>query len=81
MMIWLGSISLAFLIFLLVIVAVIHFIPSIVAYKRRHRNILPIIIINIFFGWTLIGWVIALVWSLTDNTHANNGYITVTKVQ
>lgn len=47
---------------------VIYAIPSIVAMVRRHRNDLAIGATNLLLGWTLIGWVAALVWSLTDNT-------------
>ena len=42
----------------------IYFLPTMIAYKRRHRNFLAILALNIFLGWTLFGWVGALVWSL-----------------
>jgi hypothetical protein len=42
----------------------IYFLPSIIAYRRKHKNLLAIFALNIFFGWTLFGWVGALVWSL-----------------
>ena len=41
----------------------IYFIPSIVATKRSHHNRLAINILNIFLGWTFLGWVIALTWA------------------
>jgi len=45
----------------------IYFIPSFVAIYRKHNNRNPIIVLNFFLGWTFFGWVIALVWALTDN--------------
>ena len=42
-----------------------YFIPSILAFARKHHNAVPILILNIFLGWTLIGWVGALIWALT----------------
>lgn len=45
------------------ICAFVYFIPSIHAKSRRHPNLQSIILLNIFLGWTLIGWVVALVWS------------------
>lgn len=51
--------------FVLLIVAFVYFIPAIVAFGRGHHNRWPIAILNLFLGGTLIGWVIALVWSLT----------------
>lgn len=41
----------------------LYFLPTIIAYHRRHRNLLAILILNIFLGWTLLGWVGALVWA------------------
>jgi hypothetical protein len=43
----------------------ILFIPSIVGAK--HRNFKAILCVNILLGWTGIGWIIALVWSLTGS--------------
>jgi hypothetical protein len=38
-----------------------YFLPSIIALARSKRNTLSIFILNFFLGWTLVGWVIALV--------------------
>lgn len=45
-----------FIIFILL--AALYFLPTIVAWNRRKPN--ATIIINLFLGWTLIGWVVAL---------------------
>ncbi len=51
----------------ILILAFIHFLPMIIALKRNHKNKIPIILINIFLGWSLVGWVIALVWATKKN--------------
>ena len=43
----------------------IYFIPSMVAVMRGHPNTAPILTVNIFLGWTLIGFVVALAWAFT----------------
>jgi Superinfection immunity protein len=43
---------------------VFYFVPSIVAFARSKRDSASIFILNLLLGWTAIGWVIALVWSL-----------------
>jgi Superinfection immunity protein len=43
---------------------VFYFLPSIVAFARSKRDSASIFILNLLLGWTAIGWVIALVWSL-----------------
>ncbi|MDK7117508.1 superinfection immunity protein, partial [Lactobacillus gasseri] len=52
---------------LFVVLLVAYFIPAIVASNRKHSNSGAIACLNIFLGWTFIGWVVALVWSFTDN--------------
>lgn len=39
----------------------LYFLPSMVGYNKKNAG--SIIILNIFLGWTLIGWVVALVWA------------------
>jgi hypothetical protein len=45
---------------LLLVVLIPYFIPTIVAYSRGMHNKGSIIVVNIFLGWTFIGWVVAL---------------------
>lgn len=42
---------------------VIYLLPIVVAVRRSHRNVGGILIVTLAFGWTLIGWVVALVWA------------------
>jgi len=49
----------------LIILAVLYFAPSIVAWSRHHQA-MSVTVVNLFFGWTLIGWVIALVMAVRD---------------
>ena len=44
----------------------IYFIPAFIANYREHHNKVPIIILNVFLGWSLLGWVAALVWATTS---------------
>ena len=44
-----------------------YFLPVLVAYSRKHRSAMAIGFLNVFLGWTLLGWLIAMVWSLTGN--------------
>lgn len=42
----------------------LYFTPSFIAFFRGHHQKLPIVLLNFFFGWTFIGWVGSLIWSL-----------------
>ncbi len=50
---------------LLCLVLAAYLLPSIVASRRRHPNSTAIFALNVLLGWTALGWIIALVWSLT----------------
>lgn len=51
---------------LLVIAALLYFVPAVVARIREHQNAGAIVLLNLFLGWTLLGWVVALVWAFTE---------------
>ena len=46
---------------------VAYFIPGIIAVTRRHRKATSILLVNLFFGWSVLGWIFALVWALRAN--------------
>src|SRR5580698_5046346 len=41
----------------------LYLVPTADAYDRAHPHALRIFLLNIFLGWTIAGWVAALVWS------------------
>ena len=43
---------------------VMYFLPSIIALARNKRDITAILLLNIFLGWTMIGWLVALIWAV-----------------
>ena len=46
---------------IVLILITLYFIPSIIAIKKRHKDLSKILMINIFLGWTIVGWIISLV--------------------
>lgn len=43
---------------------VIYIIPGVVATARGHKHAAAVWALNILLGWTLLGWIVALVWAL-----------------
>lgn len=55
--------------FWLLVLSVAYFLPSINAYFfTKHPKRSMILAINLLFGWSVIGWVIALAWSYTKQS-------------
>lgn len=50
----------------LILLVVIYLLPMIIALVREHKNVGAISALNILTGWTLIGWVVSLVWALSN---------------
>lgn len=44
----------------------LYFLPSIIGASKR--NAAAIFVLNLLLGWTLIGWVVSLVWALSAET-------------
>lgn len=45
----------------------VYFLPLIVAVTRNKRNMLAISMLNLFAGWTLLGWLAALIWACLED--------------
>lgn len=46
----------------------LYFVPTIVAISRKAEKKAGIICLNVFAGWTGIGWIAALVWAFSSKT-------------
>ena len=54
-------------VFIVVIVGLVfYFLPAFIASSRGHHNSGALFVANLLTGWTFIGWVVCLVWSLTN---------------
>lgn len=47
------------------LIAAIYLFPSLVAWSRGHHNGASLFVVNLLLGWTLLGWVIAMAWSVS----------------
>ena len=47
---------------MVIISVLVYFFPSMVA--RKNGNLIVILLVNFFFGVSLVGWVIALIWAI-----------------
>lgn len=46
--------------YILALIAALYLLPTFVAYHRKVPSAASIAVINVFLGWTLIGWVVSL---------------------
>ena len=46
----------------------VYFLPTIIASQRNHAQQNSILLLNLFLGWTFLGWLVALIWSVSSST-------------
>jgi DNA-binding transcriptional ArsR family regulator len=47
-------------------IILVYFIPTIIAFYYKNPNKIDILLLNLFLGLTIIGWIIALGWSIIN---------------
>ena len=56
---------------LTIFLIILYFVPAVTAYENKKKNKQAILVINIFLGWTFIGWIVALAMAVGKNTENN----------
>jgi ABC-type sugar transport system permease subunit len=51
---------------LITALSLFYFLPFAIAFNKKRANTGAIFALNLFLGWSLIGWVVALVWALKE---------------
>jgi hypothetical protein len=52
--------------FIISIIMFIYFMPMFIAIVFGHKNAVAISALNFLTGWTVIGWLVSFIWSLTN---------------
>lgn len=63
----LGGVAAIFVVVLIIVGIAFYFAPLIIAVARKKSNVVAIGALNVLLGWSLIGWVVALVWALSND--------------
>ena len=50
---------------IMLVLMFLYLLPTLIAAARYTQNRIAIFNLNLLLGWTLIGWVVALFWSLS----------------
>lgn len=54
---------------ILLVALALYFLPSIVAMVREKENGTGgVLLVNLFLGWTVVGWLLAFVWGCSGRT-------------
>jgi hypothetical protein len=56
--------GLVILLFIFTMMLGFYFLPTLIAMSNHHINLVGIFLLNFFAGWTGMGWLGALIWSV-----------------
>lgn len=51
-----------------------YFLPFLIADRKKHKKLPAIFGLNLLLGWTVIGWIAALVWALSPDPQPEDVY-------
>jgi hypothetical protein len=61
--------------FFLLFSILLYFLPAIIG--RHKPDAMGIFIVNLLFGWTVIGWIMALIWACAAERHVPVRFVPV----
>jgi hypothetical protein len=51
---------------MIVVLVLVYALPTIVASARTPHKKTVIVLVNLFLGWSVLGWLIAMIWAATN---------------
>lgn len=54
--------------FMFLLLCAVYMLPTVLAFYRECDSVLWIALVNVFLGWTIVGWVAALGWANAGKT-------------
>ena len=64
-----GAATQTHVVFGVVFMLAVYFVPTFVACYREHHQRLAIFVLNLVFGWSFLGWIAAFIWACTRVRH------------
>ena len=49
----------------LVVAVPIYFFPALTAWYRQHQRVEAVFLVNGLVAWTVVGWIVTLLWALS----------------
>lgn len=65
----------------IIVLVIGYFIPTVIAFLRKHKDAPAIAAVNIFLGWSVVGWFIAFIWALSDASGRSHQTVVVNTTQ
>lgn len=44
----------------------VYLLPALLAWSMRHPHLMGVTLLDVLLGWTVIGWLAALIWALVS---------------
>ncbi|MBN6740543.1 superinfection immunity protein [Acidithiobacillus sp. MC6.1] len=54
------------------VIALIYLLPALLAFAMGHPHPWGVLLVDLVLGWTIMGWIAALVWALWQSEDGDN---------
>ncbi len=65
----------------IIVLVIGYFIPTVIAFLRKHKDAPAIAAVNIFLGWSVVGWFVAFIWALSDASGRGHQTVVINTTQ
>jgi len=73
--------AIVFVLLAIVVGAALYFLPLMIAGMKHHPRLAGIGVLNFFLGWTVAGWVVALIWAVSPPPDPPPAAVQIAQVQ
>jgi Superinfection immunity protein len=60
---------------LLIVGAILYFVPTFIAWRLGVKSVRSIFYVNLIFGWTIVGWVFAVMWVMAERNELPTNHL------
>jgi hypothetical protein len=65
------------IVLIIIVGLALYFLPAIIGWKKKNSQ--GILLLNLFLGWTLLGWIGALMWAVSSDIEQRRWVYTCSK--
>jgi hypothetical protein len=59
---------------LIAIILAAYFMPWLIGLNRGVNSVIVLFLVNLLLGWTIIGWIVCMIWAVSGQTRAQDEY-------
>jgi hypothetical protein len=59
---------------IILLFGIVYFMPWLIGLNRGVNSLIALLLVNLFLGWTVIGWIVCMIWAVAGQTRSQDEY-------